>query len=143
VIRATLDVNVLASGFPAEAGTPAALIDFWTALAYELVISEHILAGLLRTWGKPYYQSRFTPEQVQQSLTLLRNESTVVLPLTTVHGIGEDSEDDVVLATALAGHVDFLVTGDKHLQRVTHYPQMTILSPRQFLDHLEAQSDEA
>ena len=46
MIRATLDVNVLASGFPAAAGIPAELIDRWTDLAYELVISEHILGGL-------------------------------------------------------------------------------------------------
>lgn len=68
MIRATLDVSVLASGFLAETGTPAALIDYWTDLAYELVISEHILEGLTRAWGKPYYHARFTPDQVRQSL---------------------------------------------------------------------------
>jgi hypothetical protein len=49
VIRATLDVTVLASGFPAEAGAPSELIDHWTDLADALVISEHILEGLART----------------------------------------------------------------------------------------------
>jgi predicted nucleic acid-binding protein len=51
VIRATLDVNVLASGFPAETGTPAALIERWTNLEYEVVLSAHILEGLARTGG--------------------------------------------------------------------------------------------
>ena len=144
MIRATLDVNVLASGFPAPAGTPAALIDYWTDLAYELVISEHILEGLTRTWQKPYYQSRFTPEQVRQSLTLLRTEATLVIPVTTVQGIGEDLEDDLVLATAIAGDVGILVTGDKHLQRIERFQGATILSPRQFLDILtEQDGDEA
>ena len=143
MIRATLDVNVLASGFATPAGTPSVLIDYWTDLAYELVISEHILEGLTRTWGKPYYQSRFTPQQVRQSLTLLRTEATLVTPVTTVQGVGEDTEDDLVLATALAGEAGFLVTGDKHLQRLALFQGVVILSPRQFLDILETAGDEA
>jgi uncharacterized protein len=133
VIRATLDVNVLASGFPAEAGIPAELIDRWTDLAYELVISEHILDGLARTWQKPYYQRRYSPARVQQTLTLLRSEATLVAPASTVHGVAEDEEDDLVLATAIAGDAGFLVTGDKVLQTVGRYQSVVILSPRQFL----------
>jgi putative PIN family toxin of toxin-antitoxin system len=137
VIRVTLDVNVLASGFPAEAGPPAALIDAWTALAYELIISEHILEGLERTWQKPYYQQRFTPEQAQDSLAVLRTEATLVTPASTVHGVGQDREDDLVLATAVAGRAEYLVTGDRHLQAIAGYQGVIILSPRQFLTTLE------
>jgi hypothetical protein len=74
---------VLASGFPAEAGAPPELIDRWTDLAYELVISEHILGGLTRTWQKPYYQRRYSPERVQHALMLLRTEAILVLPAAT------------------------------------------------------------
>jgi len=102
VIRATLDVNVLASGFPTPAGTTAEIIDRWIALAFELVISEHILEGLSRTWRKPYYLRRFSPDQVTQTLALLRAEALVVLPVSTIHGVAEDEEDDLVLATALS-----------------------------------------
>jgi putative PIN family toxin of toxin-antitoxin system len=110
VIRATLDVDVLASGFPAEAGAPSELIDHWTDLAYELVISEHILEGLGRTWQKPYDQRRYSPERVHQALTLLRTEATLVAPASTVRGVAEDEEDVLVLATALTGDAGFLVT---------------------------------
>jgi len=138
VIRATLDVNVLASGFPTDAGTPAQLIDRWTELAYELVISEHILEGLSRTWQKPYYQRRYSPERVQESISLLRTAASMVAPVSTVRGIAEDEEDDLVLGTAVAGNARFLVTGDKYLQELGHYQCITILSPRQFLDLLDA-----
>ncbi len=134
MIRTTLDVNVLASGFPAEAGTPAALIDHWTDLAFDLVLSEHILAGLARTWQKPYFQQRYRPDQVQQTLTLLRTEATLVVPVTTVRGVAADTEDDVVLATAIAGEAGFLVTGDRYLQALGQYETTVILSPRQFLE---------
>lgn len=138
MIRATLDVNVLASGFPAEAGIPTELIDRWTDLAYELVISEHILNGLTRTWQKPYYQRRYSPQRVHQALTLLRAEAILVAPAATVHGVAEDEEDDLVLATAIAGDAGFLVTGDKYLQTLRRYQTVAILSPREFLEVLAA-----
>jgi len=137
VIRATLDVNVLASGFPAPAGVPAQLIDSWTDLAYELVISEHILEGLARTWRKPYYQQRYSPGRVQQTLALLRTGATLVTPVATVRGVAADEEDDLVLATAIAGDAGFLVTGDRYLQTLGRYHSVVILSPRQFLEVLE------
>ena len=136
MIRVTLDVNVLASGFPSEFGIPAELIDRWTDLSYELVISEHILEGLVRTWRKPYYQRRFSRERVQEALTLLRTQATLVVPVGTVHGVAEDEKDDLVLATAIAGDAGFLVTEDRYFQTIGQYRDVVILSPRQFLEVL-------
>jgi putative PIN family toxin of toxin-antitoxin system len=143
VIRAVLDVNVLVSGFPSEYGIPAELIDRWTDLAYELVISEHILEGLARTWRKPYYHSRFSPESVQASLTLLRTRAEIVVPVGTVRGIAEDEEDDLVLATAISGDAGYVVTGDHFLQGIGRYRDVVILSPRQFLEILEGEAGQA
>lgn len=140
MIRATLDVNVLASGFPAELGTPASLIQRWTELEYELVLSAHILEGLERTWQKPYYRLRYSAQRVGDALHLLRTDATIVVPVKTISGIGEDEEDDLVLATAVSGNVDFLVTGDKYLQNLVLYRSVMILSPRQFLDLLESEA---
>jgi putative PIN family toxin of toxin-antitoxin system len=143
VIRSTLDVNVLASGFPADAGVPAALIDRWTELAYQLVISEHILTGLRRAWQKPYFQRRYSPEQVEATITLLRTEATLVSPVPDVHGVAADEEDDLVLATAIAGNARYLVTGDRHLQALGVHQNVVILSPRRFLAVLTDNPDDA
>lgn len=136
MIRATLDVNALAAGFLVDVGIPAALIDRWTDLAYELILTEHILDGPRRTWRKPYFQRRLSPERVQQSLTLLRAEATLVVPAPTVRGVAADEEDDVVVATAIAGNARFLVTGDRYLQALAEYQSVVILSPRQFFEVL-------
>lgn len=140
MIRATLDVNVLASGFAAETGTPSELIGRWTELEYELVISLHILEGLARAWRKPYYQSRYSSDRAETALRLLRAEATIVEPVTTIRGIAADEEDDLVLATAVAGDVETLVTGDKHLQALDLYQGIAIVSPRQFLETLRLQA---
>ena len=136
MIRATLDVNVLVSGFQDKPGVPRLLIDSWIHLAYELVLSEHILNGLIRAWQKPYFQQRLPPGVVQQALTLLRNDALIVAPSVNVRGVGEDEEDDLVLSTALSGSAEFLVTGDRHLQQIGSYPGLIILSPREFLEVL-------
>lgn len=105
---------------------------------------SNILDGLKRTWQKPYYQRRYRPERVQQTLTLLRSEATLVVPSSAVRGVAEDEEDDLVLATAIAGDAGFLITGDRFLQMLGQYQNVVILSPRQFLEVLEEDAgDEA
>ncbi len=43
-----------------------------------------------------------------------------------------------MLATAVSGTAEYLVTGDKPLQNLGTYQSVTILSPRVFLDILSS-----
>jgi putative PIN family toxin of toxin-antitoxin system len=140
VIRAVLDVNVIVAGFAAPAGIPAEIVSAWLRGGFELVISEHIFRGAFRTWGKPYFRARITPDEVQRALNILRNKATLVAPVDSVVGVAEHQEDNFVLATAVAGGVTFLVTGDYGLQRVERYGDIAILSPRAFRDVLDAEA---
>lgn len=133
MIRATLDVNVLVSGFQGKPGVPKALIDLWIHLAFDLVLSEHILEGLICAWQKPWFQVRLAPGDAHRALILLRNHALKVTPGIPVRGIGEDTEDDLVLSTALSGSAGFLVAGDRHLQQIGSHQGLIILSPRAFL----------
>jgi len=135
VRTAVVDANVLASGFVARApaSLPAQVLDAWRATAYTLVVSQHILDELARTFGKPYFARRLTPAQVAADLALLRRQA-LVTPITAhVSGVATHPEDDLVLATAVSAHADYLVTGDKKLQDLGSYQGVTIVSPREFL----------
>lgn len=139
MIRALLDANVLVSGFPAPGRTTSALIDRWRAGQFQLISSQHILAEVERAWIKPYWQARFGPELVERALALLRQEA-VVTPLTVmVSGVASHPEDDLELAAAVSAQVDYLVTGDRMLQRLGSYQGVSIRSPRAFLDLLAAE----
>ena len=48
-----------------------------------------------------------------------------------------DKDDDVVLATAVAGKADLIVTGDADLLVLKKFRGIRILSPRQFLELLD------
>ncbi len=133
-----LDTNVLASGFTSRAGSAGQLLLLWTYGVFELVLSEHILTELTRTFRKPYFQQRLSQEQITADIALLHHEARITPITVTVHGIATHPEDDVVLATAVSGKANYLVTGDKKLQDLGSYQGVRILNPSEFLQVLRA-----
>ena len=136
MITAVLDTNILASGVIAERGTLAVIIDAWRAGAFTVVISSPILLELERTLEKRYFTQRLTSSQRAGILSVLTRQSLVTPVTVAVDGIATHPEDDLIVATALSGHADYLVTGDRKLQDIGAYAGHTIVSPRIFLDHL-------
>lgn len=53
-----------------------------------------------------------------------------------------DSDDDQVLACALAGNADYVVSGDPHLLEIHEYNDIPILTASEFLSLLDSQNDE-
>lgn len=140
MIVGVLDTNVLASGFAHPGSIPDALIRAWLALSWTLVISEHVIVELERTFEKPYFRRLVAPARVPRIISLLRRRA-VLVPLTVeVRGVASHTEDDPILATALSGRADYLITGDHALQDLGTYQGVTIVSPREFLDILRAQA---
>ncbi len=143
MMRVVLDTNVLASGFTSQAGTPGQILLLWTYGAFVLVVSEHILAELARTFEAPYFQRRLARAQATANITFLRHEATITPITATVHGVATHPEDDVIVATAMSGNAEYLVTGDKPLQNLGAYQGVILLSPFAFLDLLKRQYGEA
>ena len=141
MIRATLDTNVLVSGLAGlevPASTPGAIVWHWLNDTFEFVITAGVLAELERTLTKPYYRSRRSSDQIDAAVRLIVRKATFVVPTITISGVTTHPEDDLVLAVAASAHVDYLVTGDKPLHRLGAYQDVRVISPRVFLDLLEA-----
>ncbi len=62
-----------------------------------------------------------------------------VEPQPLARRVCRDKEDEVVLATALAGKADIIVTGDDDLLVLKKFHGTRILSPREFLELLAQQ----
>jgi putative PIN family toxin of toxin-antitoxin system len=136
VIPVVYDTNVLVSGTVSTTGAAAQLIDAWRSGQCTLITSEPILEEVIRTLAKPYFQAHLAASQIQDVERLLRRWA-IVTPLTvTVQGVATHPEDDVVLATAVSGKAEYLVTHDKKLQGVEEYQGVKILRPYAFLDLL-------
>ena len=141
VIRAVLDTNALISGLArldTWASAPADILRRWLDDEFELIVSPDILAELDRTWSKPYFRSRRSLPHVVRAEDAVRALARIVVPSTTIAGVAPHHEDDLILAAAVTAEADFLVTGDKRFLAVGSYAGVTILSPRAFLDVLEA-----
>ncbi len=139
MIVAVLDTNVLASGIAGISrpeSTPGALLRRWRAREFALVMSEPILAELIRTLTNPYFASRLEAGEVTSIIERLRNEAQHSPITTIISGIATHPEDDLILATALSSGAAFLVTGDRKLQALGHLEHVAIVSPRDFLDHV-------
>lgn len=108
---------------------------------FELIVSPHILAELDQTLTKPYYRTRRLMTQIEAAERFLESVATIVEPSIVVSGIAPHHEDDLVLAAAVSAEADYLVTGDKRFLAVGDYAGVSILSPRAFLDILEADAE--
>jgi predicted nucleic acid-binding protein len=104
---------------------------------FRLVVSHHIIDGAARAWADPYWRARFERQEIQRAVWLLRNRATVVTPVGSVQGVADDEEDDLVLATAVAGRVPYLVTGDRGLIALGSYEGIVIIDPAAFLQRLD------
>lgn len=102
-----------------------------------LIVSEHILTELARTFEDRYFAHKLSPDQIEAALTSLRVRAALQAITVDVRGVATQPKDDLVLATAVSAGAQYLVTGDGRLQQLGRFQDVTILSPRQFLTVLE------
>lgn len=136
MIRVTLDTNVLGPGLIGETGAAARLTRLWSDGAFVLVVSDHILAELERSYTDPYFAARVPSERAAALVNVVRNNATVVELSAEVQGVATHPEDDLVLATAISGEASVLCTRDKQLLKLRAFEGIEILSPGEFLDRI-------
>ena len=136
MIRVTLDTNVLGPGLIGETGAAARLTRLWSDGAFVLVVSNHILAELERSYTDPYFAARVPSERAAALVNVVRNNATVVELSAEVQGVATHPEDDLVLATAISGEASVLCTRDKQLLKLRAFEGIEILSPGEFLDRI-------
>lgn len=144
MIVAVFDTNVLASGvlgLTRPDSTPGELLRRWRTKSFHLAVSDHILAELTRTLTNSYFASRLSRQEIDAALVELRAAAVIQSITVQVSGVATHLEDDLIVAVALSAGASHLVTGDKRLHQLGEYQGTRLLSPRQFLAHLEHEAD--
>ena len=72
-------------------------------------------------------------------IVALSERAKIVKPTKLTPPICRDADDDWVLATALAGHAELIITGDQDLLALKEHGGIRILAPRAFLELLDLQ----
>lgn len=135
-MRIVLDTNVLVSAFLTKQGVPNLIVSAWEGGVFRLVTSEEQLAELDRVLHYDKLSQRISPEAASHLLARMRISAHVAENLPDVD-YSQDPDDNLLLATAIAGKADLLVTGDqKHLLPLGDVEGIPIVSPRDALDRI-------
>lgn len=134
-MRVFLDTNVLVSAF-ATRGLCSDLLRSVLA-EHELITGEVILVELRRSLRNRIKLPSSTVSGIEQFL----KKQIVVPKPSKPHPLEiKDPDDKWVLATAVAGDSDVLVTGDSDLLEVESRAPLRIMTPREFWDMLREES---
>jgi len=75
---------------------------------------------------------KVTRQKAKAAVRLLERQSVIVHPK-KIEKICRDPFDDYVLAAAVSGKVDYLVTADKDLLVLERHKNITIMAPNDFM----------
>ena len=128
-MRLVLDTNVLIAALIAR-GVCADLLEH-CVLNHALVTSEFIIDELREHLiGKFGY----SVEDADEAIVLIESQMERVIPVKLERPVCRDADDDQVLATAVSGQVQCIVTGDKDLLVLRRYADIEIVNPAGFAD---------
>lgn len=141
VPSAVVDTNVFVSGMLYADGRPGRILDLWHAGRFVLNLSDQQRLELAEIFGRPRIVEKY---QVAQSRLIQLfaglDDAMPVVPSTNLPLVVRDPKDEHILAAAIGGASDYLVTGDQDLLVLQGDPRLgdlRIVTAAQFLAVLE------
>lgn len=130
-MRLVLDTNVFISGV-FFAGPPFDILKAWRAGQVEIVVSAEILDEYRRVGVE--LSEKYTTVDLTPFLELLISHASVVHAPPLDERVCSDPDDDKFAACALAGRSKFICSGDKALLKISGYKEISVVTPRAFVD---------
>jgi uncharacterized protein len=134
-VKIALDTNVLVSAV-ATRGLCADVFNLVMA-EHQLVVGETVLAEVRRVLKQ---KMRVPDEAIDEFETLLRTEALIVPKAKVVKIEVRDKSDMPVLAEAISGGAEVLVTGDKDFHEIATALPLEVLTPRGLWERLRVPS---
>ena len=128
-MKAVFDTNIFIAAF-VSGGICAKILLRARRGQFQLIGSPCIIKEFEQVLIKKFSVTR--NEARDASRIIAEATHLIVDPAETVRGICRDPDDDAIIACALAGEADYLVTGDADLLALKSFKGIQILSPRNF-----------
>ena len=137
-MRVFLDANILISYLLNPNGTTPnnVVVESAWAGSYTLIVAEPLFQELInKATHKPWLVQRIAQQDVQRLVDAVRVIAEIVPSITEpIPSVTRDPKDDYILAYALVGQADYLVTGDDDLLVLKHVGVMKIVRPHEFVE---------
>ncbi|MCX5829670.1 MAG: putative toxin-antitoxin system toxin component, PIN family [Deltaproteobacteria bacterium] len=130
-MKVILDTNVFISGV-FFSGPPHQILNAWRDGIIKLVISQDILSEYRRV-GEAF-SDEFPSIDLRPILDLVTIEAELYDTKDLPEPLCSDPDDDKFLACAIASGSRIIISGDKHLLKVSGYQDIEILKPREFIN---------
>jgi putative PIN family toxin of toxin-antitoxin system len=141
-MRVVADTNTVVSGFLWQ-GAPARLINAAFDGKFVLLATQILIAELEEVLSRPKFSKPF--EKTGLSLAIVVGRYRLLVEMTTpaelTISVPKDADDDIVLACALGGKADYIVSGDQHLLEMGRVEGIPVITVNGFLERL-SQSNE-
>mgnify|MGYP000853814876 FL=1 len=130
-MKIVIDTNVFISGI-FFSGPPFQILEAWRDDKVQVIISPQIMDEYRRV-AEIISKERPIIE-LTKIIDFLIHKAELIEAPDLPESVCEDSDDDKFLACALASGCKLIVSGDKHLLKVTGYREIEVLKPKAFLD---------
>lgn len=131
-MRVVLDTNVLISGI-FFSGPPSEILKAWRGGHIQFVLSPEIIDEYVRV--SKTLADEYPGVEIGAILTLVMAHSKTIQSPSLAHQVCEDPDDDKFLACALSSEENMvIISGDKHLLKLSGYRGITVLTPRAFVE---------
>ncbi|MEZ4677307.1 MAG: putative toxin-antitoxin system toxin component, PIN family [Caldilineaceae bacterium] len=133
-MRLVIDTNIFISALITRDTPPDLLYQAWKQGLCAVVTSPAQLSEMMRVSAYDKLQRYFTPADFQELLTTLDAAAEIVTHLPLVH-YSPDPDDNLIIATAIAGSADYIVSGDKrHMLALKRVENIGIINIREALE---------
>lgn len=134
-MRAVLDTNVLVSAYLAPVGNPATILRRFREGNFDVVLSEAILTEFQKvmTYDRLRRRHQLSDAEITAAAADFAEFATLVEPTERLNVVPGDPDDDKFVEAAVAGEVEFIVSGDQHLLQLRSSLGIRIVTPAAFV----------
>jgi len=131
-VKVVLDTNVFVSGV-FFSGPPYRILQAWRNGDLQIVLSLEILDEYYRIGEE--LSAQFPKVDLNPILELITTKAELVEAERLDEDVCDDPDDDKFFACAITGGADLIISGDKHLLKMSGYQGIEVVRPRQFVDN--------
>lgn len=140
-MKIVLDTNQLISAILTPDGKPAMILDEVLAGTLTLVISPKIIQEAEKVISYPKLvkllkKRDVSPETIRALLDKIQVVGIMTYDSLLVDAIRDDPTDNIILACAVEGEADFIISGDHHLTDLKTYEGIIIIDLATFVAQL-------